>query len=70
METNQIPKSNKKMEFEYPKTFQDDLMNTMKIFWKSGYSYSKTGRNEDFYVRVLEDFMNLSFRKFLEKYGE
>ena len=70
METNQKPKSNKKLEMEYPKTFQDDLLNTMKIFWKAGYSYSKTGRDEDFYTRVLEDLMNSSFRKFLEKYGE
>jgi len=70
METNQKSKPSKKFEMEYPNTFQDDLMNTFKIFWKAGYSYSKTGRTEDFYAKVLEDFMNSSFRKFLEKYGE
>ena len=50
-------------------TFQDNLFETFKIFWKVGYSYGKTGRNEDFYARVLEDFMTMPEQEFLTKYG-
>jgi HD-like signal output (HDOD) protein len=49
-------------------TFQDNLFIVTKIFWKVGYSYGKTGRNEDFYARVLEDFGNLPISEFIEKY--
>ena len=70
METNQPTKSSRKELPEPPKTFQDDLFSTVKIFWKAGYSYGKTGNNEDFYARTLEDFMNLPFQEFLKKYGE
>lgn len=70
METNQPTKSSRKEFLDPPKTFQDDLFSTMKIFWKAGYSYGKTGNNEDFYARTLEDFMNLPHQEFLKKYGE
>jgi len=50
-------------------TFQDNLFQIMKLFWKAGYSYGKTGRNEDFYARIVEDFMMLPEQEFLEKYG-
>lgn len=69
METNQPTKSDRREPVKPPKTFQDDLLETMKIFWKAGYSYGKTGNNEDFYARTLEDFMNLSYQEFLKKYG-
>ena len=71
METNQ-PKStfNKKEIIESPKTFQDALLSTVKVFWKAGYQYSQKGKNEDFYSTILEDFMNLSYQEFLTKYGE
>jgi hypothetical protein len=39
-----------------------------KVFWKAGYSYGKTGRNEDFYARVLDDFGNLPINEFIAKY--
>ena len=51
-------------------TLQDNLFETFKIFWKTGYSYSKTGRDEDFYARVLEDAMNLPQDEFLKKYSD
>jgi hypothetical protein len=69
METNQPTKSDRREPVEAPKTFQDDLFATMKIFWKAGYSYGTTGHNEDFYARTLEDFMNLPYQEFLNKYG-
>lgn len=69
METNQPTKVSPKELPEPPKTFQDDLFSTMKIFWKAGYSYGKTGNNEDFFARTLEDFMNLPYQEFLKKYG-
>lgn len=50
-------------------TFQDNLFQIMKLFWKAGYSYGKTGRNEDFYARLMEDFMMLPEEEFLDKYG-
>lgn len=50
-------------------TLQDNLFETFKIFWKAGYSYSKTGRDEDFYARVLEDIMNMNQIDFLKKYN-
>lgn len=50
-------------------TLQDNLFESFKIFWKAGYSYGKTGRDEDFYARVLEDIMNLSQIEFLNKYS-
>jgi hypothetical protein len=50
-------------------TLQDNLFETFKIFWKAGFSYSKTGRDEDFYARVLEDIMNLPQDEFLKKYS-
>ena len=49
-------------------TFQDNLFTVTKIFWKVGYSYGKTGRNDDFYARVLEDFGNLPIDEFIAKY--
>ena len=49
-------------------TLQDNLFETFKIFWKAGYSYGKTGRNEDFYARVLDDFGNLPINEFIAKY--
>lgn len=49
-------------------TFQDHLFIITKLFWKAGYSYGKTGRNDDFYARVLEDFGNLSVDEFIAKY--
>lgn len=49
-------------------TFQDNLFTVTKLFWKAGYSYGKTGRNDDFYARVLEDFGNLSITEFIAKY--
>jgi hypothetical protein len=49
-------------------TFQDNLFTVTKIFWKVGYSYGKTGRNDDFYARVLEDFGNLPITEFIAKY--
>ena len=51
-----------------PQTFQDSLFDTLKVFWKAGYSYGKTGRNEDFYARLMEDFMNLPHQEFVKKY--
>jgi hypothetical protein len=49
-------------------TFQDKLFMVTKVFWKAGYSYGKTGRNEDFYARVLDDFGNLPINEFIAKY--
>lgn len=49
-------------------TFQDNLFMVTKVFWKAGYSYGKTGRNEDFYARILEDFGNLPVNEFIAKY--
>ena len=49
-------------------TFQDNLFMVTKVFWKAGYSYGKTGRNEDFYARVLEDFAVMPEDEFIEKY--
>lgn len=49
-------------------TFQDKLFLVTKVFWKAGYSYGKTGRNEDFYARVLEDFAVMPEDEFIEKY--
>ena len=51
-----------------PHTFQDAFFDVLKVFWKSGYSYGVTGRNEDFYARVMDDFMNLSLEDFRIKY--
>ena len=39
-----------------------------KVFWKAGYSYGKTGRNDDFYARVLEDFVTMPEDDFIAKY--
>lgn len=50
-------------------TLQDNLFETFKIFWKAGYSYGKTGREDDFYARVLEDIMNMNQMDFLKKYN-
>ena len=50
-------------------TLQDNLFETFKILWKAGYSYGKTGRDEDFYARVLEDIMNMNQTDFLKKYN-
>lgn len=50
-------------------TFQDKLLEITKVFWKAGYSYGKIGRNDDFYARVLEDFMILPEDEFIEKYN-
>jgi hypothetical protein len=50
-------------------TFQDSLFDILKVFWKSGYSYGITGRNEDFYARLMDDFMNLSLEEFIKKYN-
>ena len=51
-------------------TFQDNIFEAWKIFWKAGYAYKHTGKDEHFYARVLEDVMNLPLEEFLEKYGE
>ena len=58
----------KKNTPENKPTFQDNLFTVTKIFWKAGYSYGKTGRNDDFYSRVLEDFGNLPITEFIAKY--
>jgi hypothetical protein len=58
----------KKTKPESNPTFQDNLFTVTKIFWKVGYSYGKTGRNDDFYARVLEDFGNLPIAEFIAKY--
>ena len=50
-------------------TFQDKLYEVVKVFWKAGYSYGKTGRNDDFYTRLLEDFVTLPEDEFIEKYN-
>lgn len=50
-------------------TFQDKLLEITKVFWKAGYSYGKTGRNDDFYARVVEDFMILPEEEFIDKYN-
>jgi hypothetical protein len=49
-------------------TFQDNLFMITKVFWKAGYSYGKTGRNDDFYARLLEDFVSLPQEEFIAKY--
>lgn len=49
-------------------TFQDQLYDVLKVFWKAGYSYGVTGRDQDFYARVLEDFLNLGLEEFTKKY--
>jgi hypothetical protein len=51
-------------------TFQDKLLEITKLFWKAGYSYARTGRNDDFYSRLLEDFMVLPEEEFLNKYSD
>jgi hypothetical protein len=62
---------NKNVREDWSKpTFQDKLLEITKVFWKAGYSYSKTGRNEDFYARLVEDFMMLPEEDFLNKYKE
>lgn len=58
----------KQIKPESKPTFQDNLFTVTKIFWKVGYSYGKTGRNDDFYSRVLEDFGNLPITEFIAKY--
>ena len=50
-------------------TFQDNVFEMWKIFWKAGYSYAKTGNAEEFYARLLEDVMNLSQEEFITKYS-
>ena len=49
-------------------TFHDRLFMITKVFWKAGYSYGKTGRNDDFYARVLEDFVTMPEDDFIAKY--
>jgi hypothetical protein len=49
-------------------TFQDKLFLITKVFWKAGYSYGKTGRDNDFYARVLEDFALMPEDEFITKY--
>lgn len=63
------PKKNQPMREEslFP-SFQDKLFESFKIFWKGGFSYAKTGNNEDFYSKVLEDFINLPIDEFLKRY--
>ena len=50
-------------------TLQDKLYATWKIFWKAGYAYHHTVKQEDFYTTVVEDISNLDLDEFLEKYG-
>jgi hypothetical protein len=50
-------------------TFQDNIFEMWKIFWKAGYSYAKTGNSKEFYTTLLEDVMNMSQEEFLNKYG-
>jgi hypothetical protein len=71
MTTNQ-PKflKHQKEVIEPSKTFQDSLFAVTKIFWKAGYQYNTSGKNDVFYSTLLEDFMNLSYQEFLAKYGE
>lgn len=63
--TNQL----KKKPLSLNPTLQDKLYATWKIFWKAGYAYHHTGKQEDFYTTVLEDLSNLELEEFLEKYG-
>jgi len=49
-------------------TFQDHFYEVLKVFWKAGYSYGITGRNEDFYAKLLDDFLNLGLEEFTKKY--
>lgn len=60
------PKASKKI----PNSYQDNVFEVWKIFWKAGYAYKHTGKDEHFYARVLEDVMNLPLEEFLEKYGD
>jgi hypothetical protein len=58
----------KRLVPESKPTFQDNLFTVTKVFWKAGYSYAKTGRNDDFYARLLEDFVILPQDEFIAKY--
>ena len=66
---NQPIKPVKTKKLSLSPTFQDKLYATWKIFWKAGYAYKHTGKQEDFYTTVLEDVINLDLEEFLEKYG-
>jgi hypothetical protein len=66
---NQPIKPVKTKKLSLNPTFQDKLYATWKIFWKAGYAYRHTGKQEDFYASVLEDMNNLDLEEFLEKYG-
>ena len=57
------------MEVQKGPTFQDNMFEMWKIFWKAGYSYSKTGNSKEFFATLLEDVMNMSQEEFLNKYG-
>ncbi len=60
-------RSPNKIESTSP-TFQDCFYEVLKVFWKAGYSYGVTGRNDDFYAKLLDDFMNLGLEEFTKKY--
>lgn len=63
------PKTHQPKHEESPfPTFQDKLFETFKIFWKGGFSYAETSNNNDFYSKVLEDFINLPIDEFLKRY--
>ena len=64
------PKQTHKKKLDLNPSFQDKLFTIWKIFWKAGFAYHHTGKNEDFYTTVLEDVTNLPLDQFLEKYGE
>lgn len=51
-------------------TFQDNLYELFKAFWKAGYAYreSKEQNGHLFYSQMLEDLLNLPEEEFLTKY--
>lgn len=51
-------------------TFQDNLYETLKIFWKAGYAYrhNQEKNNDLFYTKLMEDLLELPQEEFLIKY--
>jgi hypothetical protein len=45
------------------------LYATWKIFWKAGYDYHHTGKQDSFYTTLLEDLGTMELDEFLNKYG-
>jgi len=63
------PKPKVKKQNPINPTLQDKLYATWKIFWKAGYDYHHTGKQDSFYTTLLEDLGTMELDEFLNKYG-